>query len=398
MATALGDERVPHRCQHLEFSDHPVAAAVLAAAARSAPDRVFDHPERELELQSLDGRVERIAHGHVDGARPVGVRAGALPTADRLVVHDLLVAQGQVVHGALPDRAAEGAQHHIRHPGRGLDVAAHDRRGGAGVQERALGGDHFDRPVGTRGRRNVRIGQDPDGEIACRPGYGEGTVEVAVGLGSAAGEIQLEAVAPHGGTQHDREIPFPRLEYVLRPVLAVLELPQAGAGAALGVIERFVERPAEGRGAHPGVELLGAQDADPACRQLRPQIRPPLLGAAHHLAQLDDRCLVEHAGLDHHTLVGQSPAVGRHRARSWPSDVGVMGAAGGEGDQLALREDRGDDRDVRQVRATAVGIVEHPRAPRGMILLQDGRHRGRHRPEVNRDVLGLHHHLPAGRE
>src|SRR4051812_7033576 len=69
VAPALGDERVRHLVERLELADHPVAAAVGAVAARPPPHRVLDRPQRELELERLDRRVQRVAHRDVHGAR-----------------------------------------------------------------------------------------------------------------------------------------------------------------------------------------------------------------------------------------------------------------------------------------------------------------------------------------
>src|SRR6185437_4659045 len=89
MAPSLGDQRVAQRGECLDLPDDAVAALEAAGAARAAPQRVLDHPQRELELERLNGGVERVAHRHVDRARPVGVGARALTAADRLVIDDL---------------------------------------------------------------------------------------------------------------------------------------------------------------------------------------------------------------------------------------------------------------------------------------------------------------------
>src|SRR4051794_12174887 len=62
VTAALGDERVGHRRQRLELADDPVAAAPGAVAAGAAPDRVAGDAQRELELERLDRRVERVRH------------------------------------------------------------------------------------------------------------------------------------------------------------------------------------------------------------------------------------------------------------------------------------------------------------------------------------------------
>src|SRR5262249_45445373 len=86
VAAALGDQRVAHVGERFELAHDAVAAAMRAAPARAAADRVLDGPQRELALERLDRRVQRVAHRDVDRARPVGVGTGALPAAERLVV------------------------------------------------------------------------------------------------------------------------------------------------------------------------------------------------------------------------------------------------------------------------------------------------------------------------
>src|SRR3712207_7579858 len=48
-------------------------------------------------------------------ARAVGALARALPAAERLVVGEAVVAEREVVHRALAQRAAERAQHEVGH-------------------------------------------------------------------------------------------------------------------------------------------------------------------------------------------------------------------------------------------------------------------------------------------
>ena len=121
--------------QRLELADDAVAAAPAPGAAAAASQRVARYAQRELELERLDRRVEGVAHRHVDAARAVGVGAGALSAAERLVVGERLVAEREVVHRALArGRApAEGAEHEVGDPAGGLDVARRD-----GGRRRAL--------------------------------------------------------------------------------------------------------------------------------------------------------------------------------------------------------------------------------------------------------------------
>src|SRR5260370_1150399 len=51
-------------------------------------------------------------------------------------------------------------------------------------------------------------------------------------------------------------------------------------------------------------------------------------------------------GRDRDALLVEPVGEGRHRAGGRPADVGVMGARGGEAEELAGDEDRGDEGDV----------------------------------------------------
>src|SRR5215216_731023 len=62
---ALGEQRERHLGACLELAHDAVAAAVATRAARAAPHRVARDAQRELELERLDGRVERVRHSDV---------------------------------------------------------------------------------------------------------------------------------------------------------------------------------------------------------------------------------------------------------------------------------------------------------------------------------------------
>ena len=74
------------------------------------------------------------------------------------------------------------------------------------------------------------------------------------------------------------------------------------------------------------------------------------------VALVDQQCIV-----DQHAFLVDRPAVGRHRSGRDPADVGMVAARRDEGGGLGLLaiEDRHDDGDVGQMRAAAIGIVEH---------------------------------------
>ncbi len=146
------------------------------------------------------------------------------------------------------------------------------------------------------------------------------------------------------------------------------------------------------------MQLHEAVDAGPVGRELGAQVGAALLRLAHLAREPLDRLLVELLGLDHHALLVERLGVGGHRAGRRAADVGVVGAVGGEADQLLAGEGGRDDRDVGQVGAARVGVVEHPAHPGLVVLVRHRRDRGGHRAQVDRDVLGLHHEVAGGVE
>src|SRR4051794_16920977 len=104
MRPAFADDRKPAVLQHAYLTHDSVAAAVLPGSAGSEAQSVALHAERILKLERLDWRRQGVRHGDVHPARPVRIRTRALPPADRLVIREALVAEGDIVHRALPLR------------------------------------------------------------------------------------------------------------------------------------------------------------------------------------------------------------------------------------------------------------------------------------------------------
>ena len=216
VAPALGEQGELHGRQRLELPDDAVPAVVAPRAARAAGDRVARDPQRELELERLHRGVERVRHRDVHRARAVGVRAGALPAAERLVVGEALAAQREVVHRPLAECPSEGGEDEVGDPRGGLDVARHHGGRRAGVEQRSLRRADLDRPVGAGGRRDVGIRQDADREVGRRARDGERAVEVALVLERRAREVQDELLAADRRPQLEVEVALAGLEDVGR--------------------------------------------------------------------------------------------------------------------------------------------------------------------------------------
>ena len=90
VTATLGDQRVGHR----RSAPRARARRRRRRDGRPAPPEsrriaYSVDAQRELALERLDRRVQRVAHRHVHAAGPVGVRARALAAAERLVVGEV---------------------------------------------------------------------------------------------------------------------------------------------------------------------------------------------------------------------------------------------------------------------------------------------------------------------
>ena len=276
------------------------------------------------------------------------------------------------------------------------------------MKDATLGRQHLDGAKGARRRRRIRVGQYADGEEGGGLGHRERAVEIAVDLWLGAGEVEAEPFPLDCRRDPQANVAGLAarvvLQHVLGGVRSVRKAGERGARAALRVVEDL---------RHPG-----AQDADPVLAgeleqaPLAGEVGGPLgaevgepLHRVAHLVRQPRELLVRGAGRgDHHALVLQALGVGRHARRGRATHVGVMGAAGGEPEQLAslLAAGRGEDRrdqgDVREVGPSSVGIVEDPQVAGVLLGVQDRRDRVRHGSEVDGNVLGLHHQLARGVE
>src|SRR6476620_683385 len=101
---AFADDREPTVLEHTQLAHDSVAAAVVSGSARAEAQPVALDTQRILELERLHRRGQCVRHRNVDAARSIRVWTGALTPADRLVVRESLVSEGDVVHRALPLR------------------------------------------------------------------------------------------------------------------------------------------------------------------------------------------------------------------------------------------------------------------------------------------------------
>ena len=209
--------------------------------------------------------------------------------------------------------------------------------GGARVEQRPVFGDDLDRPVRARAGRDVGVGEHAHGKEAGAARDGQRAVEVARILGGAAAEVEDQPVAVDGRGDAQFEVAVDALQDVDRVARAVGKLAQAGARAALGVVEDRGAGVAQAVGAEPLRQLAHAGRAEAVGGQLGAQVGAPLGRLAHLPGQLLDRRVVEHARRDDDALLVERARVEGHRAGHAPADVGVVGAAGREPQQRRSR-------------------------------------------------------------
>ncbi len=329
--------------------------------------------------------------------------AGPSPRADGDVVHRPL-GGGRDPVGA---RLSQRPQQHVDDPLRGLHVPPRDRRRGPGVHERALRRLHPDRGGASGVRRDVLADQGPDHVVDGRQRDGPDRVDAALPLLRRPREVHLRLVAGHPHRRRDLRGAAAAavvLHGVAEAVDAVGDPFQHRADGALGVGHELRHAPLQ-----PAAPVAPGQAGEPLPapghrRELGAQVPGPLLrrpdvGQDHlphplpRLARLDQL-----HGRDHEPLLQELPGQ-RERAGRRPPDVGVVGPRRHVAHLPAVGEDRRHHRDVGQVGAPAVGVVEHGHVALAQLEALDARlHRQRHRPQVDGDVRRLGRHPRVGVE
>src|SRR5664280_1692324 len=176
------------------------------------------------------------------------------------------------------------------------------------------------------------------------------------------------------------------------PVGAVRQAPQGLAGPAFGVAKHLLE-PGEQR-VQPTVvhQLADPPLGHPVGGHLRPEVAPAQPGGARVGADQLQHVIGEPDRRDDQPLLPQIPGTGRHGTRGHAADVGVVRPGDGIGDDRPTDGHRADQRDIGEVRAAGVRVVEDPHVARPRVAGHHRRDRLRHRTEMDGDVFGLRDH------
>ena len=148
--------------------------------------------------------------------------------------------------------------------------------------------------------------------------------------------------------------PVSRLEHVGRVEASVRQAGERGPDGALGVAEQLVHRRGDSFPPAANAELGDAPLCQPVGGQLRAEVPSPFFRVSHPGDEVVHDGVVEAGRRDHDSFLREGARLGRHAPRLAPADVGVMRASDGKAE---LRP--GDERDVGQMRAAGVRVVEN---------------------------------------
>ena len=255
-------------------------------------------------------------------------------------------------------------------------------------------------------RRDSRVSDTPEHEVHRALCDRQRRVHVPRDLRGGPLEVDGHRRAVDGHGDPNRDVPVGvavTLNNVTRAVGAVGDRPEFGLDTLPGVVDDRVERRQQ------AVAVVCEQFPHPFARPLVratlcPQVRTALSGVAHVRQQQPLDGIVALAAGDvpnrrYPDALGVYLAgTGRHTARCRPADIGVVGPGDGVRHGLPVVGERRDECHVRQVCAALKRVVEEEHVARPGVAVEHRRHCLRHRPQVDRDVLGLCHHPPLAVE
>ena len=410
-AAVAGEDRRRHRLQETDPAADAVAAPPAPPTAASSPDLEALQPHRVAPFE--DFRVGKPGVGHVDmhGVGPIEALARAGAAADGLVILVTGVAEGEIVDRPLGlGHGVQRAEQRVGDVLRGLDIAGHHRGGIAGPQDRRLLHPDVQRLQAAGIERDIDPAEAAEDVEHRSHAHGRRRVEIAVHLAGRAREVEHRpARVLVDGDIHRNP-----------PALVGLDLEAAGpervqhpAHALLGIVAHMAHIGLDGiqpEMRHHLVQLLhallvggdlGAEVGEVLGRVAR-RVARPLQHRQHLLLQEAPAAHRPHI-VEQHALLLDMAAVGRHGARRDAADIGMVSAARDiEPDRAAIgREDRRDERHVRQVRAAVIGRVQHEhvaRLHRPGAGADDRLHGLRHRPQMDRNMRRVGHQFAVGVE
>ena len=259
--------------------------------------------------------------------------------------------------------------------------------GAARVDEAALRRGHGDRREGASRGGQVRLGEAADDEVAGGLRHRERAIEVAVVLRRGPREVDPDPVASDLDRAVDGQVAVDRLDDVLGLAATVRKRGERGPHHPLRVRVELVHRSGDAVATPSRAQLLEPPLGETVRGELRAEVAAPLLRLPRRADEALEHLVGEELRRQDHALLLERARERGEARRLDAADVRVMGSRDREAEHGAR-----DERDVGQVRAAGVRVVED----RDLSRLEPERHdrgdRVGHRAEVDRDVLGLRDH------
>ena len=342
------------------------------------------------------------AHASANGlvVIPGGTGLGA---ADRQVVHAALTGGRDPIR----DRSGERAQHDIHDTAAGLDIAGGHGCRALRVEQAAERRAQADRAEGSGAGGGLRRHQTAKDIEDSGRGNRERTIDVAGDLARGARKIDMDPLGRHieGHPNRDRLGPLAIVVHdVFEAVVSRRNRSERRACESFGIVVECADRRLIGRDARAVDQTPQSGQPGAIGPDLGEKIAARVVRVARRTEDPRQQRLVDLALRDQPTGLNDQPllverARDRHRPGHARPDVGMVCAIGDEGDQSALREERGHQCHIRQMRPAEERIVEDHHVAVGPVeRADDVRHRVGHAPEVNRDMGGLGAEVPVAIE
>src|SRR5262245_27668965 len=414
VAGGIGERRLARLDHEFELAARAAAMASVAATVRAK--LVAAKVQRKTYLLHLEA-AELDAAGGLPFARPWPTvsRRGTAAARPRLkqmpderpaiarvdALHRQAKASTPTRHGAIGTGRRQGANDRLNDLLATVIGTQRHRRARPGANDGAFLDFQVQRPKGPIVLGDVRINQVGERHHRCRVGVGIGGVDEARHLRMAVTEVDAKVAAMLQDAGADRDIVGAVtvvVEECLALVAAILPGGDDGAHLPLRSVEHGRDGAMRDRRAELAEELPQAPFAD-ACRaDHRGQITAEIAGMAHieydHLVDViaPATLLVKLEGRNAQAFLIDLGSAGVIGAVRGTADITLVRAVDRPEHQATIVKDRYKHREIGQVVATPVGIVEEIYIPWPNLLPEElmhgagGEGQG---ADVDRHVLGL---------
>ena len=265
----------------------------------------------------------------------------------------------------------------------------------------------MERSVAATVGGNGRVGRDPNGEEQARPRHRLDGIDVAFHLRGGAGEVGEEVAAVDGDGDGDGQIDHSPFHDIGEVVFAVRQTVECRSHPTFTVVEQGATHRREAVGSlgiDQSFQTKGAGLVRPDLgRQVAATFRRGSRGGEERVDEVGaPRAVLRgHGRVDPMPLLIHRDGVGRHRSGGLTANIGMVRPVGHPGDEPPSVEHRPNQGQIVEVCSPGIGVVDRVLRPGIRFASEsfdDGCDRGRHRAEVDGDVLCLRKHLARRHE